>query len=248
MQSNEDENHWPGYVDALTTMTMMLVFVMMVLAIAIFGLSENVSRVLVEKIAQSAGIKVETAGVPTEELARRVAVALESRNEGRYEAQAAQRPDQPALLEGSPLLTAPVAGLEKVIDAGQGVATRVPSSLVRTNFAPSLLTLTFQPRATAVDDLAAEEMKTFINASGLGENGAIFEIRGMARLDTGAASDARRVAYYRAMAVRARLIALGVKPERIRLNVLDRNGAENADKVEVGARRPAETVPSASGG
>jgi Na+-transporting methylmalonyl-CoA/oxaloacetate decarboxylase gamma subunit len=236
VQTGEDENHWPGYVDALTTMTMMLVFVMMVLAVAIYGLSENVSRVLVEKIAKSAGIQVETEGVTTEEIAQRVAVALERRTEGRYEAQAKVAPDRPAKVVGTEVLAPPLEGEEKVIDAGKGVALAIPRSLVLTDRTPSLITLKFQPRATAVDDLAAAEMKEFVTTRGLGENGASFEIRGLARLDTGAATDARRVAYYRAMAVRSRLIAMGVRPERISLQVIDRQSADDTDKVEIGAR------------
>lgn len=248
MQTNENENHWPGYVDALTTMTMMLVFVMMVLAVAIFGLSENVSRTIVEKLAKSAGVQVETDGVTTEEIARRVAVAIESRNEGRHEAQAQLRPDRPAENIGTRVLAQPIEGDEKVIDAGKSIAFSAPASLIQTNRAPSLITLKFQPRATAVDDLAAAEMRDFVTARGLGENGASFEIRGLARLDTGAATDARRVAYYRAMAVRSRLIAMGVKPERIALQVLDRNAAEDADKVEIGARERMPQPAPVSGG
>jgi Na+-transporting methylmalonyl-CoA/oxaloacetate decarboxylase gamma subunit len=237
VQTGEDENHWPGYVDALTTMTMMLVFVMMVLAVAIYGLSENVSRALVEKIAKAAGIQVETEGATTDEIARRVAVAIEQKTDGRFEAQAHVKPERPAQQDGTARLDAPVQGEEKVIDAGKGLATNIPASLIQTNRAPSLLTLKFQSRATAVDDLAANEIKSFVAASGLGER-AFFEIRGIARTESGAASDARRVAFYRAMAVRSRLIAIGVKPERIALNVVDRQGDEAGERVEVGARVP----------
>ena len=40
----EEENYWPGFVDALTTMVMVLTFVMMVLGIVVFTLSQNVSK------------------------------------------------------------------------------------------------------------------------------------------------------------------------------------------------------------
>src|ERR1700712_4082735 len=39
--SDEDENYWPGYVDALTTMTMVLTFIMMVLGVMVFVLSQD---------------------------------------------------------------------------------------------------------------------------------------------------------------------------------------------------------------
>lgn len=237
MQSGEEnENHWPGYVDALTTMTMMLIFVMMILSVALYGMSENVSRQIVEKIAQAAGLQVETAGADTNELARRVAVALEVREQGRQEAQAALRPDRPARLEGTPDRSSPIAGEEKVIDAGKGAKTELPPSIVATNRAPSLLTLRFQQRATAVDELAAEEIRSFVTGRGLADPAIRFELRAFARTDSGTASDARRVAYYRAMAVRSRLIAVGVQPNRIGVHVLDRQGEEGSDRVEVSAR------------
>ena len=39
--SDDNENYWPGYVDALTTMTMVLTFVMMVLGVMVFVLSQD---------------------------------------------------------------------------------------------------------------------------------------------------------------------------------------------------------------
>ncbi len=56
--SDEESNQWPGYVDALTTMTMMLIFIMVILAVAIFGLSQNVTRDYVERIASAAEVKL----------------------------------------------------------------------------------------------------------------------------------------------------------------------------------------------
>src|SRR6201996_9320721 len=51
--SEEGENYWPGYVDALTSMVQVLAFVMMMLAMAVFMLSQNVSKKAVEAIAQA---------------------------------------------------------------------------------------------------------------------------------------------------------------------------------------------------
>src|SRR6201996_6221646 len=56
--SEEGENYWPGYVDALTSMVQVLAFVMMMLAMAVFMLSQNVSKKAVEAIAQA--VKADT--------------------------------------------------------------------------------------------------------------------------------------------------------------------------------------------
>ena len=56
--SSEEENYWPGYVDALTSMVQVLAFVMMLLAMAVFVLSQNVSKSAVKAIAQAANMDV----------------------------------------------------------------------------------------------------------------------------------------------------------------------------------------------
>lgn len=59
--SGEEENYWPGYVDALTTMLMVLTFVMMVLGIVVFTLSQNVSKNVVAGVAQA--LNIDTSGL-----------------------------------------------------------------------------------------------------------------------------------------------------------------------------------------
>ena len=55
--SGEEENYWPGYVDALTSMVQVLAFVMMLLALAVYVLSQNVSRSAVVAISKAVEIK-----------------------------------------------------------------------------------------------------------------------------------------------------------------------------------------------
>ena len=55
---DEEGDYWPGYVDALTSMVQVLAFVMMLLAMAVFVLSQNVSKSAVEAIAKAANIDV----------------------------------------------------------------------------------------------------------------------------------------------------------------------------------------------
>src|ERR1700748_3050027 len=56
--SEEGENYWPGYVDALTSMVQVLAFVMMMLAMAVFSLSQNASKKAVEVIAKAVNAEV----------------------------------------------------------------------------------------------------------------------------------------------------------------------------------------------
>ncbi len=70
--NEQTENHWPGYVDALTTMLMVLTFVMMILGVAVFAMSQNVSRMLIEAIARAAMVEPPYDEVPVPELADRI--------------------------------------------------------------------------------------------------------------------------------------------------------------------------------
>src|SRR6266516_882413 len=56
--SDEGDNYWPGYVDALTSMVQVLAFVMMMLALAVFVLSQSVSKKAVEAIAKAVNAEV----------------------------------------------------------------------------------------------------------------------------------------------------------------------------------------------
>ena len=43
-QAQEDENHWPGFVDALSTIVMVVTFLLIILAIAIFVMSLQIAK------------------------------------------------------------------------------------------------------------------------------------------------------------------------------------------------------------
>ena len=59
---DEDANYWPGFVDALSTMTMMLIFLMMILSLVVVSISQSASKRQIMTIAKAA--KVDTAGAP----------------------------------------------------------------------------------------------------------------------------------------------------------------------------------------
>lgn len=79
-QEGEDENYWPGFVDALTTMVMVLTFIMMILGMTVFSLSQNVSKVLVAEIARSANVSVAPNDAP-KDVVTRIVEAIVAKNE-----------------------------------------------------------------------------------------------------------------------------------------------------------------------
>ncbi len=59
---SDDVNYWPGFVDALSTMTMMLIFLMMILSLVVVNISQSSSKSQILAIAKAA--KVDNSGAP----------------------------------------------------------------------------------------------------------------------------------------------------------------------------------------
>jgi hypothetical protein len=59
---DEETNYWPGFVDALSTMTMMLIFLMMILSLVVVSISQSTSKNQIMTIARA--VKVDTSGAP----------------------------------------------------------------------------------------------------------------------------------------------------------------------------------------
>lgn len=229
--NQENENHWPGYVDALTTMTMILIFVMMILAVTLFGVSENVSRSLVERIAAAVGVRVPGDDISTEAFAERVVAHLETR----------------AQVKPPPPTTAYPQPDEITIESKAEPRAYTPNAPVNVDKNDSFLTLSFKPRAAALDENALNEIKSAIDKSNLQNSDLVFVLKAYASTDVGALSDSRRVAFYRAMAVRTRLMGLGIPAQRVQVLVLDQGGADVLDRVQVQVRPPGTLTPPVDG-
>ncbi len=56
---SEGGDYWPGYVDALTAMVKVLAFVMMLLAVTVFMLSQKISKQAIQVLAEAANVKAD---------------------------------------------------------------------------------------------------------------------------------------------------------------------------------------------
>ncbi|MCA3564140.1 MAG: hypothetical protein IOC90_10195 [Methylocystis sp.] len=227
--ASEEENHWPGYVDALTTMTMMLIFVMTILAVAIFGLSQNVSRSMVEKIAKAINIDNLTDRESTDDLASRVVARLETQQRDTQAATGRASAENPEIWAES---AKPVASGHVFTSADRlSPKAAAPAQVLPE---PAFITIAFEKRATGIDNATNERIKAAMQASG-GLSQPI-EIKAFIE-KAGSISDARRVAFYRLLNLRGKLIAMGVAPERIRTRIEDASGNESADIVRIDLAR-----------
>lgn len=125
--SDDDEmNYWPGFVDALSTMTMMLIFLMLILSLVIVSVSQNVSRTQILAIAKAA--KVETSGTPAslENLTAQIVAALARLSQDREErAPVPNKDPQDATVIVEPSAKLRVAEKENLaVDVGNKVASQ----------------------------------------------------------------------------------------------------------------------------
>jgi hypothetical protein len=234
--SDNDENYWPGYVDALTTMTMVLTFIMLVLGLAVFSLSQNVSKGMLESIASAMKITDEMPkDLSPEEIAERVVARVAERDEEMRIARAeveklalarAEAPPPPPAAEGA-------SQIERRIDSAAAPPSPEQGSASLAARQAGQIRLVYKPRATGLDDGSREAV-----GRALADDGAL---RTAQRIDVVAGvdpknlavSDANRTAYYRALILRGQLLTAGIAPERIRLRI---DAAVASDQVIIAAK------------
>ncbi len=236
--SDEEINQWPGYVDALTTMTMMLIFIMVILAVAIFGLSQNAARGYLERIAEAAEVKF--TGKPGD----LEALVAEVRSKVKQEHQLAGlksdvRIERRNVVE-TPITmpTEPVKGASLLIRSVVPAAASQAAKAVAVQPGDAMIRLVFQPRATTIDSASESEIGRFMAADPRTKSNGVLEIKAYAAAEA-SATDARRIAFYRLMNVRAKLLALGIPPSRIVSRVHDRLPDSTTEDVHVFVRNPA---------
>lgn len=232
--AEEAENHWPGYVDALTTMVMILIFVMMILSVAFFSASANTSRALVERIAQTMGVNISQPSASGEEMADKLVDMLQhERKKGNTGTSASEAPP--------PAFNTQAA--ETIVRSQATALADTSAGKVRVEAADTSLTLLFQPRAVNVDEASLAEMDTFIKATRGLPQPVHYQLVAHAGTRGGALSDARRIAYYRAMFARQRLIAQGVATADIEVRVEDYAQEAQAEKLRILVRAARGPTP-----
>jgi hypothetical protein len=240
---SDEDSYWPGYVDALTTMTMVLTFIMMVLGVVVFMLSENISKTLFEAIAKAARIDMTAlAGKSYQEQRLAVLGALEQKAEKEDKAKissAAGGPPQqerPVVMEradeSAPAERELRLGVGKVLEEKRPEPTGSPRQGGAITEVGSGLRISFAHGAIKLADATAAELGIYLRQSA----SSTYLVQASAVETGNGATDARRRAYYRAMLVRSQIAATGVAADRITVRVRDAGVGENEAVVMVFGR------------
>jgi len=235
--SEEEGDYWPGYVDALTSMVQVLAFVMMLLAMAVFVLSQNVSKGAVEAIAKAAHMDV-PADANVTELTAKVVEQIQKQQEA---AKAARPPqaDAPTPSESRDT-SAPDKTVSETVTANAMATDRrgaaratVPEKPPEPAADAKRVTLHFTPRNFRIDAPDSGAVTAFVDENKAAEKHVRLLVRAYASSTDGALSEARRLAYYRAMTVRKELTDRKIRAEDIRINVYDTADKDQGSTVEI---------------
>jgi hypothetical protein len=225
--SEEGENYWPGYVDALTSMVQVLAFVMIMLALAVFVISQSVSKHAMEAIAKavhadakpSADIKQLTQAIMEKVQQLQSAVPVSEPSEAKSAA-----PTDPAS-DSRP---------EKIVEMRvSGARSRNDQAPVQIPPDAPRLTVGFEARSSKIEQEHAQSLAKFVDENKVVERTQTVVINAYAYSGDGALSEARRLAYYRAMMARKQLVDRKVRADSIRINVNDTADKDKGSTVEM---------------
>lgn len=227
-QQEEAENHWPGFVDALSTIVMVVTFLLIILGVVIFVLSMQISQTLEDAKAkgQKSGQEVSQTTIVGAEgkkgtFKEQVGTATRAYKEVKSETQLAVRSQQ---VKESKVIE--VAG-----DETEPKKAEAHQVVVKT--AQDILTLVFPPKLLKLGKKSQADISEFMKNNPDVPEGSKLEIWSFARSDVGSISEARRIAYYRAMDTRNGLLSVGIKPENISVRVRETDDSEMEHKVKV---------------
>lgn len=241
--SGEEENYWPGYVDALTSMVQVLAFVMMLLAMAVFVLSQSVSKSAVEEIAKAAKVDAPP-NATVAELTKIVVDQLEKlKNQPPPKSEPSKDDAKPAPPKGSADVAAekvgkpppeaspddktaaPTADVPSDNQASTTsmriVTTHAPTEKPQSKPSGQTFVIPFGPQEFKIPSGEDAKLEEYLAANKAIEKNAVIVVRAYASSSDGALSEARHLAYYRAMQVRKLLADHKVLAPAIRVLITD---------------------------
>jgi outer membrane protein OmpA-like peptidoglycan-associated protein len=219
-------------------MVQVLAFVMMLLAMAVFVLSQNVAKSAVEIIAKAANIDA-PANAGVVELTAKVVDMLKQAREAPPRSADPANAEQKAESQSSPerlaepatqAAVAPPANvrapLEKIANSAlrQRAADPVPDG--------KRVLVTFGSGSFVIDGAGQSAIAGFVGEHVAGKPTRIL-VRGFASPTSGSLSEARRIAYYRAVTVRKDLLAQNVPASAIQVRIVDTPDGEQGRTAEI---------------
>jgi outer membrane protein OmpA-like peptidoglycan-associated protein len=244
--SDGDTDPWPAFVDVLTTVIMVITFVLVIMSAAIMELSKRVIAEITAahktEMAEAGGAPAQGKDVKTGGAAAASANAMstevvQSPREAADGSSVSQlggilRQDQVVngeerlsirTRETDETLKLKVAAEERPTDEQKGAEVQTADTLIRIDFEPSAARIN-QEVEQQIADFVKQQSGKYANAK--------FEIWSFAP-QAGSVTEAERMAFYRAILTRNVLVKSGIAPSRISTQVRVSDPVEQAHVVRV---------------
>ena len=242
----QEENHWPGFVDVLSTMVMVVTFLLIILGIVIFVLAQNVAKKLIENADRKGSSQA-----PIEDIIKAESQA-QSQSESTSESKGASAAvtgeassnDVFKTVQGDPLTqdqeveednnltvtSQKVDPEERIVIAPEERPTQ--KAPIEVSSSATMLTLEFPVGVVRIDATSNEAINRFLESSNAARDSKI-EIRSFARTESTSVSEARRIAFYRAMSARNHLLKQGFNSDLIEIVVRETSVSEESNIVRL---------------
>ena len=250
MAKYHQEDPWAGFVDVLSNILMVVIFLVVILGISIFAISQQITKAAVEKAVKAERESQEKTPVPphtaveapsSPPVAQVETPPEAEKREGERGTAGVYRAAQGLRLRGADEI-AGNTNLSVRSLAVEGNTIEVASEEIAPEAGPvevkssqAFLTLKFTRGMFKIDDAASKQIQAFLRDK-RDVAGAKVEIRAFAQSTIGSVSEARRIAYYRAMQTRSELIKTGVAADKIELKLRDSASPEELDVVRIFAK------------
>jgi hypothetical protein len=202
--------------------------------LAVFSLSQSASKHAVEVIAKAVNADVK----PTDNI-KQMTQAVMDRLRRLKSADSTTEANKPPEIsaegpENKPADPANDPRSEKIVGMRfSGQRSRDNQTPVQTPFDAPRITVNFEDRSFRIAQERAQSMAKFVDENKVVERAQNVIINAYAYSGDGALSEARRLAYYRAMTARKQLVDEKVRPDSIRINVYDTADKEKGSTVEM---------------
>ena len=248
MDSGKEQNFWPGFVDALSNVVLVMIFVVVVFVVTLFYYSQKLAEIRVNKMVTkgmvqtqtgSTKVKPDEVNAPDGQDADTARLKSENRDKADQIEKLRREISQLKTQQAAPPLQASAGSLRS--DAGSSGNNNIQVRVEKAKeIAPGVaiqggdkaVVLNFDKDATELNEESSKSLDRSIGewiSQVKAKQGRII-ITGV--IGSAQFSDARRRAYYRTVAVRNHLIDAGVDKERVTSRVAtSENSAESNARV-----------------
>ena len=219
IESNEDSSAdiiWPGYVDAVTNLVLNLLFMLTIMIVAVFMFALELSRHKEDAVSELAAQTEEPLPSPTTLEQKDQEIRLLQKKIEMLEQQRPTPSNEARINQQVVTASTPIPKSEKEL---QQLTPRGGGIIVQ-----------FVQDAVTLSSPEAETLKSKLNAIAA-SGGARIEV-----LVPAGFSEARRLGFYRAMAVRNQLIEMRVPASKIEVSIREGGARADNSRVQVSPR------------